>query len=62
MKSYVLTTGLVFVLIVAAHVARLFAEGPGLLKEPAFVFTSVLSVGLAVWAWRLLRPPSRTKK
>jgi hypothetical protein len=55
MKPYVVTTGLIFVLIVAAHIARLAAEGSHLLKQPTFLFTSLLSVAMAVWAWRLFR-------
>jgi hypothetical protein len=54
MKAYVLTTGVVFALIVLAHVGRLFAEGVALLKEPVFAVTSVLSIALSVWAWRVL--------
>ena len=54
MKAYLLTTGTVFVLIIVAHIARMFAEGPGLLKEPAYVLTTVLCTALVVWAWRLL--------
>ena len=60
MKAYVVTTGLVFVLIVAAHIARIVAEGPRLLKEPTFVLTSTLSIGLATWAWRLFRQLPRS--
>jgi len=60
MKAYLLTTGIVFLLIFAAHVARLVAEGAGLLRDPWFDGTSVLSVALAAWAWRLLRRLSRT--
>jgi hypothetical protein len=52
-KTYVLTTGIVFALIVATHIARVIAEGPGLLKQPVFIFTSILSVGLMIWALRL---------
>jgi hypothetical protein len=55
MRSYVLVSGMVFLLIVLAHVARLFAEGIHLLKEPAFAFTSVLSIALVGWAWRAYR-------
>lgn len=62
MKAYVLTTGLVFGLIVAAHVARIVAEGPRLMKEPAFLFTSLLSLGLAIWAWRVFRQLSRSNE
>jgi hypothetical protein len=53
MKTYLITTGAVFALILAAHVARLLAEGPHLLKEPTFMFTSLLSIALSTWAWRL---------
>jgi hypothetical protein len=60
MKAYVFATGLVFGLIVAAHIARIAAEGPRLLKEPTFVFTSLLSIGLVTWAWRLFRHLSRS--
>jgi len=61
MKAYVAATGIVFALIVAAHVARVFAEGPRLLASPAFLFTSLLAVALLVWSVRLflrLRRPS----
>jgi hypothetical protein len=60
MKAYVATSGVIFALIVAAHIARLFAEGPHLLKEPVFLFTSVLSMALVTWAWRLFRQLSRS--
>jgi hypothetical protein len=62
-KAYVLTTGLVFVSILAAHIARLFAEGFQLLREPTFLTTSLLSIGLAWWAialiWRGRRESAR---
>jgi hypothetical protein len=54
-KAYVLTTGLVFVLILAAHIARLFGEGYHLLKQPLFLATSLLSLGIALWALCLFR-------
>ena len=62
MKAYVLITGIVFGLILAAHVARIFAEGPHLLKEPVFMFTSILSVVLVAWAWRVFRQLSQSDK
>lgn len=55
MKPYLLTTGVVFMLIVAVHIARLFAEGMHLLVEPVFLFSSLLSLSMTVWAWRLFR-------
>ena len=54
MRAYVGITGLVFALMFAAHVARILAEGGGLLREPIIVVTSVLSLGLAIWAVILL--------
>jgi hypothetical protein len=62
MKAYLAITGLAFVLIAAAHVARVIAEGLHLLKEPIFLFTPVLSLACATWAWRLLRQLSRPGK
>jgi hypothetical protein len=54
MKAYVITTGTVFALITLAHVARVFAEGAYLLREPAFIVTSAIAVALCVWAFRVL--------
>lgn len=61
MKAYLVTTGLIFVLILAAHVARVISEGLSLLKEPMFDFTSVLSLGIAAWAFILLRRVRRNR-
>ena len=59
MKAYVLTTGIVFVLVLAAHIARIASEGSHLMTEPNFAFTSTLSIALSFWAWRLFRRLSR---
>jgi hypothetical protein len=53
-RCYVIATGIAFALIFIAHIARLFAEGLWLLREPMFIVTSVLSLGLAIWALVLL--------
>ncbi len=55
MKSYVLTTGIVFALLAVAHLMRVLAEGPALLRQPFFVVTTVVAIALAFWAVRLLR-------
>jgi len=34
----------------AAHVARVFVEGTGILDEPMIIVTTALSLGLAIWA------------
>jgi hypothetical protein len=55
MKAYVITTGLVFAALAIAHIARLFAEGAGLLTEPFFVVLTAAALGLAIWAAWLLK-------
>lgn len=52
MRAYVMTTGILFALITVAHVFEVV--------EHRRVFTSdalilAVSVGLTVWAWRLVR-------
>jgi hypothetical protein len=59
MKTYVLTTSIVFALIVIAHIARAFAEGPRLLASPPFLFTSLLALALLVWSVCVLRKLQR---
>jgi hypothetical protein len=54
MRTYIGITGLVFALMFAVHVARILAEGSGLLREPFIIVTSVLSLGFSVWALVLL--------
>jgi hypothetical protein len=41
-------------LLVVAHVARMFAEGPHILGEPMIVVTTLASLGLAIGAALLL--------
>ena len=41
MKTYVMTTGAVFALLVAVHVWRAVEEGAGILKDPFFVAVTV---------------------
>ena len=55
MKSYLVTTGIVFGLIVLAHLWRLTAEGLPLARNPVFILTTLAAVGMCFWAGRLLR-------
>lgn len=55
MKTYLVTSGLLFVVILIAHIARFFAEGPGIATEPTFVISSALSIGMTGWALWLFR-------
>ena len=55
MKPYVVTTGTIFATVVVAHAWRVIEEGSRLMKSPAFVFITLGSAALAVWAWRVGR-------
>ena len=55
MKAYLITTGIIFALIVVAHILKAIAEGPGTAKDPFFIILTLLAAGLCVWAGRLLR-------
>ena len=59
MKAYLLTSGILFALIVLAHIARIFAEGLTV-ADPVFVLLPLLSAGLSIWALSLAfrRPPA----
>ena len=54
MKAYLTTTGILFLLLVVAHVMRAVQE-PQLARDPWFLLTSVISLVLAGWAFRLIR-------
>jgi hypothetical protein len=58
-KSYIVTTGSVFGLIVAAHVWRVLEEGSHLATEPSFILLTAAAAALCLWACRLLWTTSR---
>jgi hypothetical protein len=55
LKAYLVTTGIVFALIVVAHVARAVAEGAVVLRNPLWVLLTVLAAALATWSAYLLK-------
>lgn len=55
MRIYLMTTGVVFGLIVLAHVARVFAEGPHLATDPVFMLLTLAAAAISFWSWRLLK-------
>jgi hypothetical protein len=59
MKAYLITTGIIFGLITAAHVLRVFAEGVAMAKDPFFILLTALAAGMCVWDWRLFWKLSR---
>jgi hypothetical protein len=60
MKAYLITTGMIFALIVVAHVWRAFAEGSHLATDPLFLLLTLLAAALSIWAWRLLKHSARS--
>jgi hypothetical protein len=58
MKAYVITTGIVFALLVVAHVLRMFVEGRGVV-DPFYIAVTVIAAALALWALREVRVASR---
>lgn len=63
MKTYLLTTCIVFGLITLAHFARIAVENRHLATDPVFMGLTVASAGLSFWSWRLYRrmPPGTGK-
>jgi hypothetical protein len=64
MKAYLITTGTLFALVAAAHVARTVAEWRRLATEPSFILEGpalgLVAGAIAFWAWRLLRARGRS--
>ena len=59
MRTYVMTTGVLFGLVTLAHVWRVLVEGPGLMTDPWYILLTVAAAGLCLWAWRLIRLSTR---
>lgn len=59
MRAYLITTCIVFAVLLAAHILRAFEEGFQLLKQPPFLLTTLASAGLFGWAMSLVRRSSR---
>jgi len=60
MRAYLITSGTIFTLIVAAHILRGFAEGwSHVLRDPFFVLFTVLAAGLSGWAFVILRSSTK---
>jgi hypothetical protein len=55
MKLYVAVTGIAFLALFLAHVARVFVEGFHLAAGLVFAATSIASLALSIWALALYR-------
>lgn len=60
MKAYLITTGSVFTLVTLAHIWRAISESTALARDPWFILLTIVTAGLSVWAWRLLRVSARS--
>jgi len=57
-RGYIIATGMVFALIFVLHVVRIVVEGPWMIGQPIFIATTLLSLGVAIWAaWLIFRGP-----
>ena len=54
MRTYVITTGVIFGLITIAHLVRMVLERR-LVPDPVFIILTLISAGLSIWAWTVLR-------
>lgn len=59
MKAYLVTTSVLFALLAATHVVRVFQERH-LARDPWFIATTLIAVALVVWGTSLLRRPARS--
>ena len=55
MRKYVMTTGVIFALLVVAHVWRMFAESTDLARNPEYLVITLLAGLLSAWAFVVLR-------
>jgi hypothetical protein len=60
MKTYVMTTGVLFGVLTLVHVWRAIEEGPHLARDPFYVLITVLAAALSLWAWHLIRSSTPT--
>lgn len=55
MKAYVATTGVIFGLIVIAHIWRAAEEGIAMAKDPAYIALTLAAAALSFWSWRVFK-------
>ena len=54
MKTYVMTSGIIFVLLALARLWRMVVESR-LATDPAYIGITIAAAAMAAWAWRVLR-------
>ena len=53
MRTYVMTTGVIFGLLVVAHIWRMLVEGH-LATQPEYIVITLVALLLSLWAARLV--------
>jgi hypothetical protein len=59
MKTYVITTGVLFGLLTIAHIVRMFTENHELSMDPWYLAITALTAVFCVWAFTVLRRAPR---
>ena len=59
MKTYVATTGAIFLVVTVLHVVRAHAE-PHLIHDHWFWAITLLTFALSIWAWVVFRKTPRS--
>jgi hypothetical protein len=54
MKAYVVTTGVIFAILVVVHFWRIGVE-PHLARDPAYWLITAAAGAMSIWAWLALR-------
>ena len=54
MRTYLITTGVLFALLALVHLWRVVAESASLAHDPWFLVITALAAALSAWAFRLL--------
>jgi hypothetical protein len=55
MTAYVSMSGVLYLLLLLAHIARVVSEGPSVARSPMFAVTTLLAAVMTAWSWRLFR-------
>lgn len=58
MKTYVITTGVLFGLVTLTHLWRMIEERRALATSPSYIAMTILAAALALWAWRVVERSS----
>ena len=59
MRTYALVTGVIFALLVVAHIWRMIVESHSLAGEPWYLLITVIAAFLSAWAFYIARRTPR---